>query len=88
MTRHSSRPGMESGKGKQIDNGRWYFWNRRSGQPWRWPPEVQEKFNDVACEMCHRLFGDHSLQEFSDCMDGIADKHGIGWRKKHPHGSK
>ena len=70
----------ESGRGKKVDPWKIYFWARHDGQKRLW---LQEKVKDEECELCHRKFGEHSIEEFSTCMDGIGEKYGWG-RKKPP----
>src|SRR5215470_3080639 len=32
-----------------------------------WSPERRERVASFECKICHRLFGEHSWQEFDDC---------------------
>lgn len=64
-----------------------HFRKLRPGEP-NWSLKVKEAVKAVECEICHRLFEEHSQQEFSDHMDEIAEKQGRGWRKKNSADSK
>jgi hypothetical protein len=55
-----------------------HFRRRRPGEP-RWSLVVRDVAKDEECEICHRRFGEHEWQEFSDHFDQIAEK-----QKKRP----
>jgi len=69
----------------ETESGEWIWSAGHAGQSARrrnFPAEMRERVKDKECELCHRKFGEHSLEEFTKCLNEIAEKQGVGWRSK------